>query len=69
MYGQTHLHKRGAIYYFRAAVPRDLCKHYGKREVCYSLRTKERAQAERLVRKASVTLDEEFIQLRQVHFP
>ena len=64
MYGQTRLHRRGSVYYFRAMVPKDLRDHFGKREIVYSLRTKDRAEAMRLVRRASVDLDEQFERLR-----
>lgn len=64
MYGQTRLHRRGSIYYFRAMVPKDLRSHFGKREIVYSLRTKDREQAIRLVRRASVELDEQFERIR-----
>lgn len=64
MYGQTRLHKRGSVYYFRAMVPKDLQRHVGKREIVYSLRTKDKAEAVRLVRRASVDLDERFERIR-----
>ena len=64
MYGQTRLHRRGSVYYFRAMVPKDLRDHFGKQEIVYSLRTKDRAEAMRLVRRASVDLDEQFERLR-----
>ncbi len=58
MYGQTRLHKGGSIDYFRAMVPTDLRSHFGKREIVYSLRTKDKAT--RLVRRASVEPDKQF---------
>jgi hypothetical protein len=64
VYNQTRLSKRGAVFYFRAAIPNDLQRHYGKREVIYSLRTKDRREAERLTRQASVRLDDEFEAVR-----
>lgn len=65
VYSQTRLSKRGAVFYFRAAIPNDLQRHYGKREVIYSLHTKDRREAERLVRQASVRLDDEFEAARE----
>jgi hypothetical protein len=64
MYGQTRLHRRGSVYYFRAMVPKDLRDHFGKREIVYSLRTRDGAEAIRLVRRASVDLDEQFERIR-----
>jgi len=60
MYTQTRLSKRGSTYYFRAMIPKSLQSHYGKKEIVYSLRTKNRQEASRLVRQASVKLDAEF---------
>jgi len=60
MYTQTRLSKRGSTYYFRAMIPKELQAHYGKREIVYSLRTKDRQEASRLVRQASAKLDSEF---------
>ena len=60
MYTQTRLSKRGSTYYFRAMIPKELQAHYGKREIIYSLRTKDRQEASRLVRQASAKLDAEF---------
>lgn len=60
MYTQTRLSKRGSIYYFRAMIPKELQEHYSKKEVVYSLRTKDRKEASRLVRLASAKLDAEF---------
>lgn len=64
MYGQSRMLKRGAIYYFRACVPADLQSHYGRKEIIYSLKTKDYAEAKRLVRRASAALDEEFDSIR-----
>ncbi len=64
MYSQTRLHKRGATYYFRAMVPKDLVSVLGKREIVFSLKTKDKAKALPLVRKASVEADELFEQAR-----
>lgn len=60
MYTQTRLSKRGSTFYFRAMIPKELQSHYGKREIVYSLRTKDRQEASRLVRQASAKLDAEF---------
>lgn len=41
----NNLKKVGNVYYFRRIIPTDLQDHYGKKEVSYSLRTKELAEA------------------------
>jgi integrase len=57
----SHTVKRGSTYYYRRRIPLDLVAAYGgKHEVTYSLRTKDRAEAERKARRASVALDVEW---------
>jgi integrase len=41
----NNLKKVGNVYYFRRIIPTDLQDHYGKKEVSYSLRTKDLAEA------------------------
>lgn len=41
-------------------IPKPLQAHYGKKEIVYSLRTKDRKEASRLVRQASAKLDADF---------
>ncbi|SOY58099.1 site-specific integrase [Cupriavidus taiwanensis] len=55
-----HLTRRQGVYYFRKKVPVDLVAAYGKREIIYSLRTKERPIAARLALRAAVRLEDEF---------
>ncbi|SOY43808.1 DUF6538 domain-containing protein [Cupriavidus taiwanensis] len=55
-----HITRRNGVYYFRKKIPVDLVAAYGKREIIYSLRTKERATAARLALRAAVHLDDEF---------
>lgn len=55
-----HLTRRQGVYYFRKKVPVDLVAFYGKREIIYSLRTKERPIAARLALRAAVRLEDEF---------
>jgi len=62
---QTHLHKRGATYYFRAKVPADLRSAFGRAEEKYSLGTKNYHEAKRLARHASVEFDRKCSALRQ----
>lgn len=55
-----HITRRNGVYYFRKKVPVDLIAAYGKREIIYSLRTKERPVAARLALRAAVQLEDEF---------
>jgi hypothetical protein len=57
--GHPRLHRRGATYYFRAAIPRGLRIAVGRREVWRSLCTKDRNEALRRVRVAAVEFDKE----------
>ena len=56
----SHLHRRGAVYYFRRKVPLDLVGALGKREVSHSLGTREHKEALRLLALADVKWNEEF---------
>ena len=60
MPGHTRLYRRGAVYYHRAAVPQDIASTYPKSEETFSLKTKDRAKALRLVRIEAVKVDERF---------
>lgn len=63
---QTRLHKRGGTYYFRRKIPVDLRGTYGdKDEIKFSLNTKDRHEAVRLVNIKSVEYDREFEQRRR----
>ena len=60
-----NIQKRGTVYYFRRRIPQDLIeKHAGKREIIRSLGTKDRAEAQRLARKVSAELDDEWQAMR-----
>ena len=65
MSGHTRLYRRDFTYYHRAAVPNDLLATYGKIEEKFSLRTKDYAEALRLVKIAAVKVDELFRTHRQ----
>ena len=52
--GHTNLVRRGAVYYHRCKVPADIAETYGRREVTYSLKTRDLAEAVRRVKVASV---------------
>jgi hypothetical protein len=60
----THLTGRGSVYYLRRRIPNDLVDGFGKHEVVRSLRGKGRAEDARLLRRASVDLDEQFALMR-----
>ena len=60
MSGHTRLYRRGAVYYHRAAIPKDISESYPKAEETFSLRTKDHNEALRLVRVAAVEVDERF---------
>ncbi|WP_407948366.1 DUF6538 domain-containing protein [Parvibaculum sp.] len=52
-----HLTRRGAVYYFRARLPRTLAHVLGQPMLAVSLRTKEAAPARRMTRRCSAALD------------
>lgn len=52
--GHTNLVRRGAVYYHRCKVPADIAETYGRREVTYSLKTRDLAEAVRRVKVAAV---------------
>lgn len=54
MPGHTNLVRRGAVYYHRCKVPTDIVETYGRREVTYSLKTRDLTEAVRRVKVASV---------------
>lgn len=55
------------MYYFRAKVPVDLSQHYApKREITFSLRTRDPREALERVRLESVKLDQEFAAARRL---
>jgi hypothetical protein len=60
MTGHTRLYRRGATYYHRCVVPKDILTSYGKVEETFSLKTKDYAQALKLVREAAVKVDRKF---------
>lgn len=60
------LTRRSGVYYFRAKVPVDLQSHYGtKREITYSLKTKDLKEALVSVRVETVKVDQEFDAIRR----
>ncbi len=57
---QIHVFNRNGTYYFRRRVPKDLLSLYPSGQVVFSLKTKDRKEADRLARAESVKLDQEF---------
>ncbi|WP_394179692.1 DUF6538 domain-containing protein [Yoonia maritima] len=64
MTGHTRLYRRGATYYHRAVVPKDIIDTYRKREETFSLRTKDRSEALQRVRIEAVRVDQLFARHR-----
>ena len=62
---RSFLQKRGSVWWFRCRVPQDLVDHYGKREVLKNLRTRDYAEAQRLVVHIAAEQQREFDALRQ----
>jgi hypothetical protein len=63
---QTWLLKRGGYYYFRVRVPAGLRQHYGKkREIKFSLGTRDPRVAKRKLLQAVSTWDERFEDVRR----
>ncbi|WP_319241866.1 DUF6538 domain-containing protein [uncultured Propionivibrio sp.] len=56
MPGLTNLVRRGATYYYRGRVPRDLVDHYRRREFFVSLKTSDRQQAEHALAHLSIQI-------------
>lgn len=53
MVGRTCLSRRGAVYYRRSAIPKDIAVTYPKAEETFSLKTRDYAEALRRVRMKS----------------
>lgn len=64
---QNHrwLHKRGAVYYLRAIVPREFTAFVGKREIWRSLRTSRKQVALQRIKLAAEDVERWFEQARQ----
>lgn len=60
MPGHPRLYRRNAVYYHRAAIPKDIAETYPKSEETFSLKTKDHAEAVRLVRIAASEVDRKF---------
>src|SRR5690348_8315491 len=62
---QIHVFNRNGTYYFRRRVPKDLLSLYPSLQIIFSLKTKDRREADRLARAESVKLDKEFQRQRE----
>lgn len=64
---KTHrwLHKRGAVYYMRAIVPRELIAYVGKREIWLSLGTSRKHEAMQRIKLPTEDVERLFEQARQ----
>jgi len=60
MPGHTRLYRRGAVYYHRAVIPKDIADTYPKAEETFSLKTKDYTEAVRRVRIEAVRVDRNF---------
>ena len=67
--GHTRLSRRGATYYHRAAIPKDIRDTYPKTEETFSLRTKDYDEALKRVRIAAVEVDQRFEEHRRQLVP
>ena len=61
---RSNLQKRGSMFWFRCRVPQDLLTHYGKAEILRSLRTRDYADAQRLVVREAEQQQQEFDRIR-----
>src|SRR5690606_31412278 len=62
---QSHLVRRGAVYYFRARVPSDLVETVGKKEVKRSLQTSDHRQATLLAKEVALQVARDFEAIRR----
>lgn len=65
MTGHPRLYRRGATYYHRAVIPIDIKDTYPKTEETFSLNTKDRAEAVRLIRIEAAKVDRKFEEHRR----
>ena len=62
----TRLFKRGGVYWFRATVPKDLAERFCRREIRYSLQTKDPAVALEKGKAAALKTAELFAKQRRL---
>ncbi|RQW23315.1 hypothetical protein EHS17_14430 [Rhodobacteraceae bacterium CH30] len=61
----NYLTRRSGVYYFRRKIPLALQSTIGRKEVCFSLGTKDPKEAERLAREKAVEIDREWATIQQ----
>lgn len=66
---QTHLAKRGSVYWFRCRVPVDLVQQYGKPDIRFSLKTKDKNEAIHKARLEALKYSQEFEHKRLLTVP
>ncbi len=64
MPSQIHIFNRKETFYFSRRIPKDLLSLYPTEQIIFSLKTKDRREADRLARIESVKLEQEFKQQR-----
>jgi integrase len=71
MRDKTRMFCRNGTYYFRAKIPEDVQKHYrpGQKEIKFSLKTKDRNLARRLVDEHSLRVENDHEAFRQLAKP
>lgn len=62
--GCNHLYRRGAVYWFRRRVPKDVAEAIGEAQWRISLKTKDFGEAKRLARLRSVSTDQQIAAVR-----
>ncbi|MEK6390040.1 MAG: DUF6538 domain-containing protein [Paraburkholderia tropica] len=60
----NHLEKRGTVWYFRRKIPTDLEQHFGRKQIMFSLKTRDYTEAKRLAALHTVLTDAEFAAAR-----
>ena len=62
----SNIVRRGAVYYIRVRVPSDLLDYYApKKEITYSLKTKDPREAKRKGNLERVKIDQQFAEARR----
>ncbi|WP_042295682.1 DUF6538 domain-containing protein [Paraburkholderia bannensis] len=61
----NHLQKRGTVWYFRRKIPVDLEQHFGRKQLVFSLKTHDYAEAKRLAATHTVITDAQFAAARR----
>ncbi|MBN3856144.1 tyrosine-type recombinase/integrase [Paraburkholderia sp. Ac-20340] len=56
----NHLEKRGTVWYFRRKIPTDLEQHFGRKQMMFSLKTRDYAEAKQLAATHTVLTDAQF---------